>query len=59
MLKRPSDLTAQSNIKAFPRASDAYRSLQYFCNYQSSAINCQYQASNWQLDLSASFAAGY
>jgi hypothetical protein len=39
MLKRPSASTALSNIKeGFKRAPDAHRSLQYFCNYNPSAI---------------------
>jgi hypothetical protein len=52
MLKRPSDLTAESNIKGFHTASDAYRSLQYFCNYKQPAINNQYSAGKLVLRMS-------
>jgi hypothetical protein len=38
MLKRPSEFS-QSNIKELPTASDTLRSLQSFCNYQSSAVS--------------------
>jgi hypothetical protein len=38
MLKRPSEFS-QSNIKELQTASDTHRSLQSFCNYQSSAVS--------------------
>jgi hypothetical protein len=34
MLKRPSELISQSNIKGLQTASATYRSLQSFCNYR-------------------------
>jgi hypothetical protein len=43
MLKRPSEFS-QSNIKDLPTASDTHRSLQSFCNYQSSTVSNQLSA---------------
>jgi hypothetical protein len=45
MLKRPSELISQGNIKGFYTASDAYRSLQSICNFKLSAFSFQLSAS--------------
>jgi hypothetical protein len=59
MLKRPSDLAAESNIKGFHTASDAFRSLQYFCNYKQTAINNQYSAGKLVLRMRHQIEADY
>lgn len=38
MLKRPSELISPSNITGLYTASDTYRSLQSFCNYNQSGV---------------------